>query len=264
MKNVVVFLSFASTVLFLGCTDARHAAIAVPEQAVAPTEESILEADCSKVEEQELRDYCSKEQERAKVQRWRRTHKEMPAPRESNPGTDMPELPVDPVPPTKRPDPYPPGASTAPQRRQTVTAEFLPNGDEGCMPGWNLSIPNDSSSYLEVVGTDLRICDGEGVVEIFVSTPNGGTRTAYVIPPGVTGTYYFYPWRDAGGKPVSTKGKKSYTVNAYDAGSVRGLSPATPAAKLVAMKQSVEVPHVGVWWKNTITDQRIAEYRAMH
>lgn len=258
MKNVVAFLSVVVSFI-LGCTDARHAAIAVPEQ-IAPNEESILEADCSRVEDQELREYCSKEQERAKVQKWRRTHKEMP----SGPGTDMPELPVDPVPPAKRPDPYPPGASVAPQRRQTVTAEFLPNGDEGCMPGWNLSIPNDSSSYLEVVGTDLRICDGEGVVEIFVSTPNGGTRTAYVIPPGATGTYYFYPWRDAGGKPVSTKGKKWYTVIAYDAGSIRGLSPATPAAKLLTMKQSVEVPHPGVWWKNTITDQRIAEYRAMH
>jgi hypothetical protein len=259
MKNIV-FSLVSFSFLLIGCTNNGQTTVRLPAQQEVP---AILNVDCDKVLEKELHDFCVKEQTQAEVERWRETHQESMSKKnvDHRSSDDMPELPVEPPPRRPLPDPYPPGGAP---NVPTVQAEFLPNGDDGCMPGWNLSVPNNSTKYLEVVGTDLRLCGGEGVVEIFVSTPNGGIRSAYVIPPDVTGKYYFYPWRDVGGTPVSTKGKKEYTINVYEAGSIQGIHPVTPSVKLVAMKLFVTVPHDGVWWRNPITDQKIKEYRATH
>lgn len=173
----------------------------------------------------------------------------------------MPEPPAElkqPRPPI--PDRYPPGAR---QQRQPVSMDFAPNGDEGCMPGQNLSIPNESQYYLEVGGTDLRHCGGEGIVKIWVSLPNGGKRIANVIPPGATGTYYFYPWREVNGEIVSTNGRKEYTVKVFDAGSIKGLSASTPAAHIATIKQFVVTPLTSTWWKNPFTNRGIEEARAL-
>jgi hypothetical protein len=177
--------------------------------------------------------------------------------------SDTPELPVfDPRPPPKVDPPFPPGVSFQAQPT-AVTADFLPVGDNGCMPHQSLSIYNDSDRFMEVSGDDLRPCGDGNLVPIFVSQGNGSTRIARVIPPGERGTYYFYPWRSVLGQTVTTNGRKEYTIRVFDAGSIKGLTPETPAAQIIVMRDYVTTPFSENWWKRHVSDHKIAEAIAM-
>ncbi|MEO5927719.1 MAG: hypothetical protein ABIO72_03280 [Patescibacteria group bacterium] len=180
--------------------------------------------------------------------------------------SDMPELPVVDPQPQPRVSPTPPGvpnASRGSNPTPYVTADFLPVGDSGCMPFQSLSIHNNSNKFMEVKGDDLRPCGDGNLVQIHVSQGNGSTRGANVIPPGEIGTYYFYPWRDVGGQTVTTNGQKNYTIRVFDAGSVKGRSPATPAAQIIALKSFVVTPFADNWWRRYVTNSDIETAIAM-
>jgi hypothetical protein len=177
--------------------------------------------------------------------------------------SDTPELPVfDPQPPPKVNPPFPPGMPTS-TNDMFVTPDFLPIGDKGGMPGHSLSIHNDSNKFVEVTGDDLRPCGDGNLVAIYISQANGSVRIAYVIPPDEIGTYYFYPWRDVAGVPVTTNGRKNYTIRVFDAGSIKGLSAATPAAQIVVIRDHVTTPFSANWWKRIVDNHDIDAAIAM-
>lgn len=181
--------------------------------------------------------------------------------------SDMPEPPVfDPRPPPKVNPPFPPGMPTSADD-MFVTPDFLPVGDNGCMPKQNLSVHNDSSFYIEVTGKDLRPCgDGGSLIPLIVSQDNGSTRIAYVIPPDEIGMYYFYPKRTVPGtdQTVTTNGKKYYTIRTFDTGSVKGLLTAMSSDQDVVVHEFVMTPIVGgIWWRYYFTEDKIATAKAM-
>lgn len=178
--------------------------------------------------------------------------------------SDVPELPVwNPLPPPRVP-PNPPGVSrTSATTNMFVTADMLPQGDNGCMPGQNVSLHNNSKKryFMELSADGLRPCGDanyNGLVPIYGGQGNGSQYVPMVIPPGKNiGAFYFYPWRSEGGMTVSTNGEKHFTIRVYDAGSLKGLTPATPAAPVVILHGVMSPPFDDIWWKLEVSDEDI-------
>lgn len=144
---------------------------------------------------------------------------------------------------------------------------YLRNGDAGCMPGYNLSVRNDTAAngrlgyFLEVASEDkvLLPCgtgtlESAGLATIMVSDPNGTVRTAIVIPPGMLGKFYFSPQQIVAGRPVpTTVTQRSYRIAAYAFGGPQGTA-AMPARHIVTLPQRMlEVPTGSRWWRAPVT-----------
>lgn len=112
-----------------------------------------------------------------------------------------------------------------------------------CTPGRMLRVDNPTNYYYEVRADDLHVCS-TGVVPGFVKSANGRDRPALVIPPGGSGLYGFYPYRDLGdGRVISTNDpSKEYDVDVYDASGGDALNPYTPAAYVTTVRQQVPIP----------------------
>ncbi|MBU2613439.1 hypothetical protein KJ925_03220 [Patescibacteria group bacterium] len=118
--------------------------------------------------------------------------------------------------------------------RPAATGPFMPPGTamsrivgtynkrEGCYPGHNYGIANKTSHFLEVQGpAAMHPCGDGGLVIRAVRQGNGGTRPAYLVPPGGKGYFYFDPLQ--GGS-----GHQSVTVLAYGQSHIDGRSELTP------------------------------------
>jgi hypothetical protein len=145
-------------------------------------------------------------------------------------------------------------ADAAPRARQLLpssrmAAGFAPVGGS-CGSGRTMEIDNRTGYLMEVRGDDLQPCGDGGLAPVWVASANpyaatGGIRQALVIPPHSSGRFYFYPFRQAGGFPVTTNGRKDYTADVYDAGGPMGMSPDMPAAYVTTLKSWARVPFTG-------------------
>ena len=128
-----------------------------------------------------------------------------------------------------------------------MAGAILPVGGS-CGPGRTMEIENRTGYLMEVRGDDLHPCGDGGLAPVWVASANpyaGGIRQALVIPPHSSGLYYFYPYRQAGGYPVTTNGRKKYTLDVYDAGGPMGMSQDMPAAYVTTLRSWARVPFTG-------------------
>lgn len=111
--------------------------------------------------------------------------------------------------------PVAPASTATPRPYQVVLVPVINNM---CRDGYDLEVENDSGMLIEVQGTNMVICGGDGLVQMMVKTQSGSLRAAYLIPNGVTARFtytgsgrftyrlagYDAPWPDQNGLLVAT------------------------------------------------------------
>jgi hypothetical protein len=131
--------------------------------------------------------------------------------------------------------------------RSRVPMEYVPVvfptvGSEGCVNAHNFAFVNNTNHYLEVTARKLLPCGESGLVVQYVQTANGGTRPAYLIPPGSYGWYY-----------TPLNGIVPYQILAYDPSGLSG-RPGQPPRQATGgvYRNSVELPLDANWHNRKI------------
>ena len=131
--------------------------------------------------------------------------------------------------------------------RSGVPMEYVPVvfptvGSEGCVNAHNFAFVNKTNQYLEVTARKFLPCGESGLVVQYVQTANGGTRPAYLIPPGSYGWYY-----------TPLNGVVPYQVVAYDPSGLSGRPGQSPRQATGGVyRNSVELPLDANWHNRKI------------